>query len=404
MSTTLSGSYNTAFNLTISFQSPVTVARTGYFSVASDAAIYGHPGHYWSVLNLGRIYSTDTFSGAGIQLNSSGSVTNGQSGPGEDTAQIRGGLIGVLIDGDTAAVTNFGRIGAGPLTSDTSVYGVQLLGTTVSTVTNGDHGLIYGSSIGVLTQSGPATIVNSGRLAAPEFSGSAVKLTGAGNDSVSNSGAIYGGDGIEIDKGSATITNTGSIFGTGTSSGNGVVLDAGGALYNGLKPFETGYILGRYAGVAASDAPATVVNLDRITGKSAASLGVELSDGGSLVNGSSNDTGASIVGGVGARLGSAGSVTNFGTIKGTSAYVGDGIRLDGFVSNRTVDNASSAALISGTRYGVLSLNPTTLTNFGTIEGTIGASLSAGLNQVPSTVTNAGTITGSSGTALSFGAA
>src|SRR5215472_990386 len=98
----------------------------------------------------------------------------------------------------------------------------------------------------------------------------------------------------------------------------------------------------------------------------------------------------------GVRLGSAGSVTNFGTIKGTSAYVGDGIRLDGFISNRTVDNASSAALISGTRDGILSLNPTTLTNYGTISGCVGIDLSGALDPVSSTVTNAGTINGSGG--------
>src|SRR5262249_37290018 len=142
-----------------------------------------------------------------------------------------------------------------------------------------------------------------------------------------------------------------------------------------------------------------------------------------IINGSANDTTASISGtGFGLYDYSGGDVTNFGTITGgrAGAYLGRGVYLNGFYGyhgtygdlgphffNGSVTNGSAAdraALISG---GVgVELTPydsgsVTITNFGTIAGVGGVAVdlrnASGVLVVEAGSTFVGQVLGAGGT-------
>lgn len=148
-----------------------------------------------------------------------------------------------------------------------------------------------------------------------------------------------------------------------------------------------------YAAIYSST-PASVTNLGTVV--STYSYGIQLSGGGSVANAGT----ASLIEGYFSGVsisGSAGTVTNLGTILAGSTYATAGVSLG---AGGSVDNSGTASLIEGYSYGVeISGGAGTVTNAGTIEGGSGIVLeSAGAE-----ATNSGTVlaTGSGGNGIAL---
>ena len=226
---------------------PVTITVTGSVTNQTGThnydAIYGAPGHAWTVTNLGTIESgthigaddgSHPLPGVGVHLMAGGVVTNGQSGA--STGLIEGHQGGIDIEGGTGSVTNFGTIESsgyygvflgdgGSVTNGESGSAGALIEGTVSivgstgTVTN--FGTIQGSGVGVDIGASSGTVVNFGTVYG--FNGGNFDNyfgygVGVRQGSVTNgqSGLITGDDiGVMIYDGSSTVTNAGTIRGDG---------------------------------------------------------------------------------------------------------------------------------------------------------------------------------------------
>jgi hypothetical protein len=183
--------------------------------------------------------------------------------------------------------------------------------------------------------------------------------------------------GIRVGNGSgvstATVNNFGTIESTSTAAqGYGVEFYGAGAITNGSTSDTsariTGYADGLRLGINSPGLPSTVTNFGTIaaTGTSGG-YGMTLGDGGNISNGASNSTAAVISG---SRYGIndyIGTVTNYGAILGGNG----GLRITGLGPNAVTNGAanSTAAVISG-QQGVYLLSGT-VTNFGLIAGLAG---------------------------------
>ncbi len=308
--------------------------------------------------NTGTITSAGIGSrNAGVYVGQVGSISNGPSGA---TGALISGYNGIFFANNTGTVTNYGRIAAVGydgigVALDAGGY-LTNFGTIVVTgtgrsgvgaylddgsVTNGSSGatsaLISGYG-GIVFFSGPATIVNYGTVLSTGLYSDGVRLDNGGSISNRAGALISGYYGVEI-YGGGTVTNYGTMSGTGGDDGAGIYLGGG-----------------------------TLTNFGSITAAGIFGKAVYLgSSGGSVINGAGAATGALISGnyiGVFSSNGSS-TVTNYGTIQGIST----GVRLNGSAGN--------------------------VTNFGTISGT-STSFGTGVYFAiaGSTLTNAGTITGS----------
>lgn len=180
----------------------------------------------------------------GVELDGGGIVTNSGTilGGSRGILFVTGGLIQNtgLIQGnygiqtfDAATVSNSGTIiGIGATRG-----GIDLEGSSLSSVSN--TGLILGQDAGGVYisyqafASGAGLVTNSGTIEGtglstysnPQSHNGGVFLGAGGN--VDNSGLIQGLGGVYIDHAAGTVTNSGTIAGTGL---NGVILAAGGTV------------------------------------------------------------------------------------------------------------------------------------------------------------------------------
>ena len=290
-----------------------------------------------TVSNTGRIEGTASGSGNyGVYLNS-GSVSNGSAG--HTSAYIgAAGKAAIKIDTGTGSVTNYGTI------EDSYSSGSAVDLNSGGSVTNGAVGstaaLIEGAGFGVYIGAGPGTVTNFGTI------------EGTGADS-----------GVELSL-SGTVINDGTI----SSAGGAAIQAATGTIENGSATDHAALIEGYNDGVEL--ASGTVTNHGTIESIYTYGNGVYVSNGGTLVNGSASDTGALIEGQY-AVYGTSGALTveNFGTIAanfsdGTGVCLGTG---GGIIDNGT--NGSSSALIEGGTHGVnVEGGSATVTNYGTISG------------------------------------
>ena len=177
-----------------------------------------------------------------------------------------------------------------------------------------------------------------------------------------------------------TIDNAGTLSGTGVV-GNGVDLIDGGTVLNSTTAAR---ITGDAFGVYITGAPGTVSNLGSIIGNTYD--GVADFFGGSISNGATDATAALISGGQYGIDADHATITNFGTINGSIGGIG-------LIGGGTVDNGSAgvtSAVISGESFGIVGAD--SVTNYGTITATgtagIGVKFSNG-----GSLLNAGTISG-----------
>ena len=181
------------------------------------------------------------------------------------------------------------------------------------------------------------------------------------------SGGIRVGNGAGSS--TATVSNFGTIAATSTAQGYGVEFYGAGAVTNGstsdTSALITGYAGGLRLGVNSPAPPSTVTNFGTIQAiGTSGGFGISLGDGGNIRNGASNSTAATISGSRYGISDYAGTVTNYGSILGGYG----GLRLTGSGPSAVINGASNstAAVISG-QQGVY-LFGGTLTNFGLIAG------------------------------------
>jgi hypothetical protein len=301
---------------------------------------------------------------------------------------------------------------------------------TKNPVTIASDGIVTGNTTGyggaAVYASGYAwTIANAGSVAATGSKSNGVDLkaggsviNGASNASAASISGVYAG--IALNGAPSTVTNYGTVQGTGTA-GVGVNLGSGGGVNN--SGLISAYHIGVVAGTASN--PATIVNYGTIESTQTATpitiigYGVLLKSGGTVTNGSAADPnalisaadgkGIVIAGGVGsivnfgqiyssansaANVNGGGRVSNYGTMRSTSTAHSDVY----FLVGGTVINGSTgdrAALISGARNGIAFAGSAgTVVNYGTVAststGTVGSAIYLGAGGI---VTNYGLLSG-----------
>ena len=336
-----------------------------------------------TVVNLGQISGTGPSSyPTGVLLQGGGSVTNGQADG--TAASITGLQYGVWTRDAAASISNYGTIAATG-TGGTGVFlqnggRVENSGSGAS-ISGLDEGIrIAGALVGTVDNSGTIT----GGL-------KAIYLGAGGYVTNQLGGVLQGSDGVRIlGPGAIAVVNLGSIAGSGYAG----VYTQGGTVTNGAAAITGASISGGNHGVLIGYAAGTVTNFATIT---ATGAGVAVWAGGSVTNaltGRINGSGA----GVGVS-GSAGTVANFGTVSAIGTGYPSGIYLGagGSVTNGAA--TVTTALIEGSAFGV-SIGGTagTVTNFGTITATgTGYTTGVYMDGTASVVTNYGTIGATGGT-------
>jgi hypothetical protein len=412
--------------------------------------------------------------GTAIRLSAGGSVINGSES--DEKALILtgyGGSAGIVTTGGSGTVQNFGTIDASTQSDYRPTYAIAMNGG--GKVTNGSNtdtgATIYGRTTGIDIYGSFGVVLNYGTIktwtGAESYyytydSGTAGKnVVNNGGDAIElkSGGQVVNGSendrkalldsryGISISGGPGAVRNFGTIKSTGTILENNpmtaISLGQGGEVTNGSASDAQAFIYGRTNGVVIAGAAGTVQNFGTIetwnkagtynyNGVSfvgAGHMGIDLGDGGLIVNGSAGDAKALIAGYFNGVYASGGTVRNDGTVAATASKPvgGDRPAAIHLESGGTIVNGDSAARIQGYLGVDVSAGAATLTNFGAIAGAgaksgIGVLLHddgvivngsgtyrkasiSGFTGVSvgadATITNFGTIAGTGGTALAF---
>jgi hypothetical protein len=368
--TTISTATSVSVSITAANQLPLIVTQTGAISVSNSDAAYIAFALNGVVTNLGAITAAGS-SGIGVHAGGAARVLNGNAA--DTTALISGVSAGVQIGG-SGTLTNYGTVQA---TAAAGVPGFASVGAVLAdggSVVNGTTGdpaaLISGASVGVVAFGTTATVRNFGTIAGTGAAGRGVWLQTGGtitNGSPNDTTALILGAGLNAvyASGGAKVSNFGTIQG----ARNGVELRAGGSVVNGSNADTTARIAGQRYGVYISNylggaGPSSVTNFGTIAGESR--FGVGLYGPGTVHNGSTSDTSASISGFTGVYIHGAGSVTNFGTITGFDGPASVGLIGGGSLVNGAA--TSTAATITGGITGVYAVQAASVSNFGSIYG------------------------------------
>ena len=375
------------------------------YGTGGGVAITGAAG---SVDNAGTIGSA-TYASA-VTFGDVGTLTNQASGT------VAGGSYGVHLMGATGTVTNAGSIGA------TGGYGVRFGGD--GTLTNDATGKISGGIDAVVFDGADGTVTNNGLIsggffgvmfnnasATPGFDGlvinnasatiaGGVEFNGSGNATVVNDGTIDQGPvgvfGLQRDiyvtnasgalisstSGDAVIGGTGTVFNSGTISSDfrGVYLANGTVINNGV--IRDGSSDAQY-GVAIGG-QGTIINNSYVQGGLVTANGYVL-----------NAAGATVVGGpLGLGPVGNGTIINDGTVEGDARDGIDAVS-SGTTNIAVVANNAFASGQYGAKITAEFGGQATLTNNGTLTGTVAGVRVTGENFSTAYVTNAagGTITG-----------
>jgi len=186
-------------------------------------------GTHQSVDNSGSIKATGAY-GVGVGLSGPGAVTNDKGG------YIGGSAVGVIIAGDGSTVTNSGSIQGG-------VFGAALVGDG-GQVANAAGATISSAGAAGLFSLGATTLTNAGTISDTNAkAGYGVALAGAATVTNQAGGAISGFTGLEAGLGALSLTNAGSITGTG---GDGVAAAGGATVDNQAGGAISGATVGLY--------------------------------------------------------------------------------------------------------------------------------------------------------------
>jgi hypothetical protein len=316
-----------------------------------------------SVTNYGTIQGVHAgfTAGDGLYLGDGGGLVNGGT---EDRTALVEGTAGVVINGASGAVANFGTIlaqGSGGYDAVFVGAGGVVTNGSVADVTARIEGGVGVNLVGAGGVANFGTIVGSVNQGVVLYGGGNV-TNGAASDAGASIDGVHQGVGLVF---SGMVTNFGTIFGSGVYNGaTGVQMNSGGRLVNGTVR-DVGASIAGYTGVLLGG-PGTVTNYGAIDGlgASGAQYGVDLADGGTVINGVGTDRTASIEGGGGVVFNSApGTLENSGAIVGAANTWGASLGDGGVVVNGSFNN--STALIQG--YSGLFLYDGLAMNYGTIS-------------------------------------
>jgi collagen type I alpha len=314
----------------------------------------------------------------GVALLTGGLVQNGGTiiASGSDTAGafLAAGTVDNGQIGDTGALISGTQngveiAGAGAVDNDGTITGLASDGVYLDSgnVTNGQLGdaaaLIDGgpTANGAMIATGLGTVDNFGTVIGGGVAGVRLQFGGmVANGAASDTTALISGplDGALL-VGAASLLNYGTVQANGvdeTSDVIGALLAAGGTIENLAG---TALIEGEQWGVAIEDAAGSVNNLGSVGASGASGLGVDLTAGGTVVNGLTTGSTATISGGF------------------------DGVRI-------SADVPSGGALVQ---------------NDGTIVGGVGVDFESGPTPAVGTLTNDGLVestAGPTGYAVVFG--
>jgi hypothetical protein len=363
----------------------------------TSALIYGPRDGVDIYGSLGTVVNSGTIAGGGegvisrfgVYLADGGYVTNSGTG-----ALISGAVsYGVVIKGLAGTVLNDGTIYG-------AVSGVSLLeGSLVSNI--GTSSVITGGHYGVRVASSTGTVVNAGTISGIILAGVYIGASGY----VLNAGTAAAISGYSVgvsfasSGGAGTVINRGTILGTDTLHGLGVILSGGYVMNSGTASGIFGGDVGVI--IASSSSRGTVVNDGTISG--AGGYGVQLDAGGIVTNIGTSALISGGIGGVDARYlhgGSPSTVINEGTIAGALAQPGFGYQGRGIVlgNGGYVANNGKASLVEGYDRGVdITSAAGTVINSGniTVTGTagIGVFLSGGYVANRSMITGGASLSG-----------
>jgi hypothetical protein len=308
-------------------------------------------GSYASTLELSSAAGTGTLSGLGTQFVNFAQTT------------IDAGATWALIGNETVSA-------GATLTNSGTLIDSQITLSSAS-LTNQSSGMMAIAVYGDL--SGSDNVVNQGTIAV----GNAIAIDLQASGSVTNavSGSIISGGVYGVLIGAfSTVSNLGLISQTYVGSDVAVELENGGVVTNGQggSGTSTASIVGYYgvAIVASAASTGTVTNYGSIIGTGG--IGVSITSGGAVVdNGPSGATSALIQGAIfGVYVTGGGTVANYGTIIATGTTNGEqGVYLEG---TGNISNLGSASLIEGF-YGILVHGTAVITNAGTIASNRGTS-------------------------------
>jgi hypothetical protein len=295
--------------------------------------------HYGDTLaETGFVAASETVNAGQMTLFNSGNTAVGTVGVGTSlsTGEFTLATGGTITGTDIIVNTVFGTYANG-ITLDVGTTTIASTAKVTSTVTSGNA---------VTGPGGTAwTLVNDGTVSETASGGIGISLASGGTITNAASAVISAyNSGIYIDGGAGSVSNAGSITGTGTSGtsdGFGIRFgstSSGGNVTNQSGGVITGAEDGVYFNTLSG--AGTVSNAGTIAGGSSAVAGINLSGGGSVSNASSG----TITGdhyGVFIANGSTAVVSNAGSIGASVSY---GIWL---LNGGTVSNASGGTITGG---------------------------------------------------------
>jgi hypothetical protein len=310
--TLVTGTYLDGVSLASEADNPATFASSARVSNSNSAAVYGAASVDWNITNAGSIAAGGTSAASiGITLGGGGTISNLAA------AAIAGYAGGVSI-ATTAEVVNEGAISA-TATAERHGFGVRLGGGTIDNVAGGS---ITANFVAAYLTA-PGSLDNAGALSATATDGYALAIAGAGGVYNAATGTITAGSvGVAL-TGPGSVTNLGSIAST--------------------QKNDTGQLIGH--------------------------AGIQLRDGGSVVNGAGARISSQWIGVQIGQTGTSagGTVTNQGTIFAGDAAGDAGAAVWMHGPGLVLNEAGGA--IEGGPYGVVAYYDTTIVNSGRMSGT-----------------------------------
>ena len=324
------------------------------------------------------------------QADYAASVENGAAGA------IDGARFGIIMSGG-GAVENDGNISGvtgGVFIQGTASNGQQTSGAVGSVINTGTiagtkttAGNGYGVGFG--SDMASASFINSGTVTSVAGPGVFLGTSGAITLDNQAGGSIRGVYGVLAQgSGELTLTNAGSIAGTGTYEGADAAANAGITLQSGHAEItNSGHITGAGYGIVTQ-----MVYNSQTQRSEIHAIDTTVNNSGTIT-GQNND---------GIRLWGGGTINNLGTIQGLAGELTDGITIQAFTGQDTSDSTmlghvsnEAGGVIKGVRYGALVVSGGEVTNAGTIEGglaglVIGKQSTAGK---AAELTNSGSIIG-----------